>query len=467
MGAEESQAIARVTARLENLSGSERAEALCELGNLHEANDDLKAASRAYSEAFVADPQSGQALANAKRVYIALQLWPQALRVMEAEASIAADPMAQAQGFDECAKFAQNFIKDSAVVERLQAKAQDARAAATSPAAPEEPAPFAPPPTDDVQLVVPEGASADGVSTSSAEAEARANATVVNPLSEPTAGFAEQLRSVAKKEKVRRIALAVGGVLALVVLVKVGLMIRVVVKCGVGHELVTEPSPAQNGIKGGTAERCLANGVDEGTRITRDDSGQVVGKEEWKGGVRAGPAEYVREDTTIERGLYAGGHRQGLWRTVDAAGQIIREVPYLDDVVEGTITDFGPDGKKVRDSTWVQNKAHGFAHEYDAQGNVRLERYFVEGKEVPNPNAKGSPEQFAAGAGSSWVVCKAKGDEQLYGGRPIGWWNERVRSLRNRRGEDFKQAFSVMIRRAKLNGLGWDEAQAQFSEPTP
>ncbi len=454
MGVAENQAIARVTARLENLSGPERAEALCELGTLHEGNADLKAAARAYSEAFVADPTSSLAVANAKRVYVALEQWPQALRVMEAEASLAADPSAQAAAFDECARFAANFVNDPELVGRLEGRAAEARATAQGSG-------------DDVQLVRPEDSFSDAQPSEPAYGEGAAQATVVNPASAPMPSFAEQLRSVAKKEKFRRIAMGVAGLVALVIVVKVVLVVRVIAKCGTGHELVVEPSPPQNGLKGGTAERCLVANVDEGPRVTKDDSGNVVGREEWKGGIRVGPAEYTREDTTIERGEYVGGHRHGVWRTYDAAGQIIREVPYVNDEVEGTVVDYGPDGKKVREGAWVKNQAHGVTREFDAQGNLRFERWFREGKEIPVPNAKGGPEQFAAGAGSSWVVCKAQGDEQLYGGRPVGWWNERVRFLRNRRGEDFKQALSVMIRRAKLNGLGWDEAQAQFSEPTP
>lgn len=156
-----------------------------------------------------------------------------------------------------------------------------------------------------------------------------------------------------------------------------------------------------------TVESRISNG--EGTKITRDDYGQLLSKDTYQNGQLVSSTTYHANGTPSSITPYVNGVIQGGRRTylpngepatietwvngiqqgttiVFEYGEKKAEVPYVNGLRNGIEKKFSDDGKTViQEWTWVDDQKHGPVTTY--VGNIKKVDWYFHNQQVPSKTA--------------------------------------------------------------------------------
>lgn len=241
---------------------------------------------------------------------------------------------------------------------------------------------------------------------------------------------------------------------------------------------------------GWVLHQCLdANDKQQGTSWLRDPRGRLREQTAWTAGQRSGDFRhwdgsgrlqvegayqrnlssgewryYAESGALVARSSFSKGqlHGEALEQAEDGTPQELRH--HEDGRLHGAYTRYFPSGRKRVEGHYRQGRRHGDWAQYDESGK-RVDatwwndgrRALVLGVESEKP---ASPAVAVAAATVPTPPAPAPADA-LYGGRPLEWWDQRVRRLWvHREAPEGASRYALTVHRAGLNGLEVEETNA-------
>lgn len=226
-------------------------------------------------------------------------------------------------------------------------------------------------------------------------------------------------------------------------------------------------------------EQTYSRGVLTGPVIVFWPNGRVKEQGVYAKELKTGPwTTYTEAGIRVEQMFYQDGKLQGAFERYHPDGTVAERGAHTNEKLEGPWESFHPNGKKAEEGKYLAGKRFGRWKTWDTAGvQVGEENY---GGEAGGPVAAvpGAPVSAAgmtpAGTPAPAAVAAAElalrevTQEQLFGGRKVEWWAERLTNLKRQAdsGQMDGKLYQLTLKRAKANGLAVHEgAEVKVGPP--
>lgn len=180
-----------------------------------------------------------------------------------------------------------------------------------------------------------------------------------------------------------------------------------------------------------------------------DEKRRLVSLERRVGDKRHGGAQYWYPNGNLaEEGQYLEDRKSGRWVRYAEDGTRSEEIPYRDGVPQGVSTLYHVNGNKKAEGLVDKDGWHGKWNFWDEQGNLlRVEDL---ARQAPPPVVQEDVRPVDA---PDAAVGHAEVFEQVFGGRSLAWWHDRLRQLAQGTSVEERNLFELTCTRAAAAGL--------------